>query len=150
MRFFLSAILISLLVFLESTIVFLPLTILFLTLLAIYEENPTPLKEEVLILIFAASLFLDLFQVRTLGTTGLIFAFIIVLISLYKKKFIHKNPVFVALGIFFSSFIYSYFFYREIVFALTWALASGFLILAFLFVKRKIYPVFLKNEVGRF
>lgn len=130
MSFFVKLILILILAFLEARIS-LPLTIFALTLFTIYGKNSKESSGKVFILGILAGVFLDLLQVRTLGITGALFSLIIFLIFLYKRKFIDKNPVFVVLTIFFPSFVYSYFVYGEMSFALTWALTSSFLVLVF-------------------
>ncbi len=144
MSFFAKLILILTVAFLEAGIS-LPLTILILTLLAIYEKNTKNPSGEIFILGLLAGFFLDLLQVRTLGITSALFSLIIFFIFLYKRKMIHKNPVFVVLAIFLPSFTYSYFVYGEMGFALTGALTSSFLVLVFASLGKKISPSFLER-----
>lgn len=139
MSFFTRLILILILAFLEAIVVSLPLTISALALFVIYEKN----TKEIYIFGLLAGLFLDILQVRTLGITSALFSLIIFLIFLYKRKFIHENPVFVVLAIFLPGFVYSYFVYGEVIFALTWALISSFLVLVFANLWKKISPTFL-------
>lgn len=144
MSFLLKLIVVFSLAFIESVVFFLPLTAAVLALLAIYEKNPA--QGEVFGLSLLAGLFIDILQVRTLGTTSTLFLLIVFLIFLYQRKVTGKNPLFVGLAVFLSSLASSYLVMREFEVSLIQALVFAFLALIFL--------VFLKpsnlrqDEVG--
>lgn len=141
MSFSLKLIVIFFLAFFESMVFFLPLTATFLVIVALFEE-----KENVFSLGFLAGLFLDILQVRPLGTTSALFLLILFFTFLYKRKFIGKNPFFVGLAVFLSSFASSFLVMREFEVSLIQALVFAFLALIFLFFFKP--SNLLKDEVG--
>lgn len=144
MSFIFKLFLLFFLAFIESVVFFLPLTAVALTLLAIYEENPG--QGDVFGLSFLAGFLVDLLQVRTLGTTSVLFLLIVFLIFLYQRKVTGKNPLFVGLAVFLSSLASSSLVVREFEVSLIQALVFAFLALIFLFFLK---PLNLRqDEVG--
>jgi|SRR3989344_1024098 len=63
-------------------------------------------KSWIFFLAFGLGLLLDLFLLRSLGQTGLIFILLIFLVFLYEKKFETQTLTFVFFSTFLGSFIY--------------------------------------------
>lgn len=89
--------LVFLLAFIQATASSLPFTMVSLVLLAIYWGG-----ERVFLLAFLAGIFLDVLEVRPVGSTSTIFLLTTLMISVYRRRFIVTNLLFVVISIFLS------------------------------------------------
>ncbi len=91
-------------IIIESTFSFLPLTLLIIIFSSIVIR-----KNDIFILAFFSGLFLDIFSLRTLGISSLIFVLITFLIFLYQKKFELETTHFIFMASLVGSFLYLFF-----------------------------------------
>lgn len=136
MSFFAKLIVILALGLIEGTTVPIPLAMLTLTILSIYSE-----KQSTFLLAILAGIFLDILQVRIVGTTSLVFLVIVFVIFLYKRKLATKNPVFIGIAVFLSTIFYSFLIYQEFILALSQALMLTLLVLVPVLFRR-ILPIY--------
>ena len=80
-------------------------------------------ESDALVYACIAGIFLDIFFIRTLGTTSLIFMILLFTLTLYKRKYSSENILFVACSMFLSVLFIEYLFTRTI--APLTALVSG-------------------------
>lgn len=85
-------------------VLFVPIPLVFIWLLLWLQFKS---EKEAFILAFIAGFLFDIFFIRTLGTTSLIFTSILFVMILYKRKFDPHNSVFLGIATFASTLVIS-------------------------------------------
>lgn len=93
------ALLISIL--LESTVMTLPLAFILLLCYSVLKRT-----DKVFISAFFTGIFLDIFTVRTLGSTSIYFLIVFAIVLLYQRKYEIVSYPFVAVSTFVGSYLY--------------------------------------------
>lgn len=86
----------------EGSYTYIPLVLLII--LVLFIKNP---KEEIFYIAFLAGIILDLFTLRTLGTSSAFFTVCLFVIILYARKFEISTIPFVLISSFVASFLFS-------------------------------------------
>lgn len=88
-------------IILEGSLTFLPLVFLVLLVLAVKER-----ESRIFFLAFFAGIILDVFYLKTVGTTSIFFLSFLFLLLLYQRKFEIATYPFLAVSSFLGSFIF--------------------------------------------
>lgn len=122
-------------ILLEGTVTTLPLVLVTLILYSVSSK-----KVDIFFFAFIAGLLLDVFLVRGTGLTSIFYLCVLLLISLYERKYEIKSPLFVFLVTGLATALYLFIFSRHNIFlqsSISMLLAGGIFRLSKILIKNK-------------